>query len=128
MPLTELAGITNCQVLGTNMLGNLPAAVTIDNSNPLVVGGSATQSRKWLGMRVAMPNATVVGASVGSYNEGIAQSTVTGEFFVTLPGVPRPAAQRAGHPGRRGGRATRRARCRSWNGNPEVDAGEHDAA
>jgi predicted extracellular nuclease len=116
-PLTELAGVTNCQVLGTNMLGHLPPPVTIDSSNPLVIGGSASQARKWLGMRVAMPNAVVVGPSIGALAEPLAQSVVTGEFFVTLPGVPRP--QRA--PGLLATRlpADAAATVPLWNGSPE---------
>jgi predicted extracellular nuclease len=118
IPLTELGSPANCQVLATNSLGSLPAAVTIDASNPLVVGGSATQARKWLSMRVSMPNAVVVGASLGNLTETAAQSTFTGEFFVTLPGVPRPQHGA-------GIQATRRpsdaaGTVPSWNGNPEV--------
>jgi uncharacterized protein len=118
VPLTELGSPANCQILATNSLASLPAVVTIDSGNPLVVGGSATQARKWLSMRVSMPNAVVTGASLGNLDEPSAQSTVTGEFFVTLPGVSRPQHGA-------GIQATRRpsdaaGTVPSWNGSPEV--------
>ena len=117
-PLTDLGSPANCQVLAANSLGSLPPAVTIDAGNPLVAGGSATQSRKWLGMRVSIPNATVTGPSLGNLTEASAQAAPTGEFFVTLPGVARPQHGP-------GILATRRpsdaaATVPSWNGNPEV--------
>jgi predicted extracellular nuclease len=118
VPLLELSSTTNCTVLNTGALGSLPAPVTIDSGNPLVPGGSATQARKWLRMRVSMPSAIVVGASLGNLTEAAAQSTVTGEFFVTLPGVTRPQHGP-------GILATRRPSAAagtvpSYNGNPEV--------
>ena len=118
LPLTELGSPSNCQVLLTNQLGNLPAAVTIDTGNPLVVGGPAAQSRKWLGMRVSVPNATVVGPSVGFLTETSAQAVPSGEFFVTVPGVTRPLHSVAGI------LDTRRPSAAAgtvpvWNGNPE---------
>jgi hypothetical protein len=118
VPLTELNAPANCTLLASAQLGNLPAPVTIDAGNPLIVGGSATQSRAYLGMRVAVPNATVVGPSLGSLTEASATSTPNGQFFVTLPGVPRPLQT--------GGiLATRRPAdaaptVPSWNGSPEV--------
>jgi predicted extracellular nuclease len=118
LPLTELGSPANCQVLLTDQLGSLPAAVTIDASNPLVVGGAAAQSRKWLGMRVSVPNATVVGASLGSLNEASAQSTASGEFFVTLPGVARPLHGAGIQDTRRPSDAA--GTVPKWNGNPEV--------
>src|SRR5215471_1179826 len=118
VPLLELGSPANCTVLNTNVLGSLPAAVTIDSGNPLVPGGSATQARKWLGMRVSIPSATVVGASLGNLTESAAQSAVTGEFFVTLPGVTRPQHG----PGILGTRRSSDAAgtVPSYNGNPEV--------
>ncbi|MBS1855970.1 MAG: lamin tail domain-containing protein [Acidobacteria bacterium] len=118
LPLTELSSTSNCQVVGTNSLGSLPAAVTIDAANPLAADGAATQVRKWLGMRVAMPNAVVVGPSLGSLTEATAQAVATGEYFVTLPGVARP--QRGA-----GILATRRPNdaagtVPSYSGSPEV--------
>ena len=118
LPLTELDSPANCQVLGTNQLGNLPAMVTIDANNPLVVGGLASQSRKWLGMRISMPNATVVGASLGSLTEAAAQSTATGVFFVTVPGVTRPPRATGILDTRRPSDAA--ATVPVWNGNPET--------
>jgi hypothetical protein len=118
VPLTELNSPANCQVLAPGQLGNLPAPVTIDAGNPLVVGGSATQSRAYLAMRVSVPNATVVGAALGNLTETSATAVPSGQFFVTLPGVTRPLQT--------GGiLATRRpsdaaATVPSWNGNPEV--------
>ena len=92
------AGTSNCQVLVTNQLGNLPAAVTIDAGNPLVVGGSAAQaaSGSACGLRCRMPRWWA--RATGSLNEGIAQADANGEYFVTLPGVPRPLHARR-HPG-----------------------------
>ena len=118
VPLTELNSPANCQVLASGQLGNLPAPVTIDAGHPLVVGGSATQSRAYLGMRVSVPNATVVGATLGNLTESSATAVPNGQFFVTLPGVSRPL-----QPG--GILATRRpsdaaSTVPSWNGNPEV--------
>jgi predicted extracellular nuclease len=118
LPLTELASPANCQVLATGQMDNLPSPVTIDAGHPLVVGGSATQSRAFLSMRVSVPNATVVGASLGSSNESSATTLPNGQFFVTLPGISRPL-----QPG--GILATRRpsdaaSTVPSWNGNPEV--------
>ncbi|MCX6630772.1 MAG: hypothetical protein NTW28_24415, partial [Candidatus Solibacter sp.] len=117
LPLTELANQANCQVLGTNQLGTLPAAVTIDAGNPLVVGGGAAQSRKWMGMRVSVPSATVVGASLGFKDEPTAQSAASGEFFVTVPGVTRPLHGAGILDTRRPSAAA--ATVPAWNGNPE---------
>ena len=118
LPLVELVSQANCQVLLTNQLSNLPAAVTIDTGNPLVVGGSAAQSRKWLGMRVLVPNSTVVGASLGKLTESSALAAASGEFFVTLPGVTRPLHGTGILDTRRPADAATTVPV--WNGNPEV--------
>jgi predicted extracellular nuclease len=119
VPLTELVSPSGCSILDTNQLGNLPPAVSIDAGNPLIVGGSATQSRKYLSMRVQVPNATVVGPALGNLTETSATSVPNGQLFVTLPGVPRPLHTDPGI------LATRRpsdaaATVPSWNGQPEV--------
>lgn len=118
VPLTELASPANCQLLASNQLGSLPAPVTLNAGNPLIVGGSATQSRAFLSMRVSVPTAAVVGASLGTLTESSATAVPSGQFFVTLPGVSQPL-----QPG--GILATRRPSdaaptVPSWNGNPEV--------
>jgi predicted extracellular nuclease len=118
LPLTELTSPANCLVLSTNQLANLPAAVTIDAGNPLVVGGAAAQSRKWLGMRVSVPNAVVVGASDGNLTEAAAQAAPDGEFFITIPGVTRPVHNVAGILDTRRPSAAA-ATVPVWNGNPE---------
>src|SRR6185369_11046780 len=91
---------------------------TIGAGNPLVIGGSGSQARKWLAMRVAMPNAVVVGASIGALAEPIAQSVVSGEFFITLPDVPRPQHGPGILDTRRPADAA--GTVPAWNGNPEV--------
>ena len=118
VPLTELSATSNCQVLGTGALGSLPAAVTIDSSN-IVAGGSATQARKYLGMRVSMKNTIVVGPSTGNLTESSATATVANNFWVTAQGVSRPFHNTPGI------QATRRPSdaaitVSSWNGNPEA--------
>ena len=118
VPLTELASTSNCQVLGTNALGSLPAAVTID-STVVAAGGSATQSRKFLGMRVSIPNAVAVGPSLGNLDEPSAQATPSGQFFVTVQGVSRPFHTAPGIQGtRRPSDAA--STVPTWNGNPEA--------
>jgi len=54
VPLTELSSQANCQVLLTNQLGNLPAAVTIGAGNPLVVA-TPPHKAEVAGMRVSCP-------------------------------------------------------------------------
>jgi predicted extracellular nuclease len=115
VPLTELSATSNCTVLGT---ASLPAAVTIDNTN-ITAAGSATQARKFLGMRVLMANTTVVGPTTGNLDEPSAQATVANNFWVTAQGISRPFHQQNGI------QATRRpsdaaASVPSWSGNPEA--------
>ena len=99
LPLVELTGPSNCQVLLTNQLGSLPAAVTIDAGNPLVVGGSAAQSRKWLGMRVAVPNAAVVGASDGTLTETYGPGRAKRRILCHRTGSAAARAECRRHPG-----------------------------
>jgi predicted extracellular nuclease len=91
IPLTELSSTSNCTDIGggADMSGSLPAGVTITTSN-VAPGGSATQARKFLAMRVNVPSAVVVGGSLGSLTETSATATPSGIFFVTLTGVTRP--------------------------------------
>ncbi|MEO8592957.1 MAG: hypothetical protein ABI759_06535 [Candidatus Solibacter sp.] len=119
LPAPELTGPANCQVLQTNQLGSMPAAVVIDAGNPLTPGGSASQGRKYLGMRISVPNAVVVGPSDGFLTETSAQAVPNGEFFVTVPGVTRPLHSASGI------LDTRRPSAAPgtvpvWNGNPEA--------
>ena len=118
LPLVELASPSNCQVLMTFQAVTLPPAVTLDAANPLLPGGAAAQSRKWSGMRVSVPRATVVGASDGFLTESSAQAAPSGEFFVTLPGVPRPLHNAPGILDTRRPSAAP-ATVPAWNGNPE---------
>lgn len=89
LPLTELSSPANCTVLGTDQLASLPAAVTLD-STTLSASGPATQGRKFLGMRVVVPQSVTLSGSLGSLSERTATSLPSGDFFVTLPGAPRP--------------------------------------
>ena len=86
--------------------------------HPLAADGSATQSRAFLGMRVSVPSATVVGPSLGSSNESNATSAPNGQFFITLPGVSRPLQPGGILDTRRPSDAA--STVPSWNGNPEV--------
>ncbi len=118
VPLTELASTSNCTVLSTPGVSSLPSAVTLTSSS-LDPNGSATQARKYLGMRVTMSNTVVVGPSTGTVTEANATSTVGFNFFITASGVSRPFHSQAGI------LATRRpsdaaSTVPSWNGNPEV--------
>ena len=90
-PLTELSSTSNCTDLGggADLSGSLPSPVTLTTSN-IVAGGSAFQARKFLGMRVVMPQAVAVSGSLGTLTEKTATSTAYGVFFATLPGVARP--------------------------------------
>ena len=91
IPLTELSTTSNCTDIGggADLSGSLPAAVTLDGSQ-IAAGGAATQARKFLAMRVTIPQAVAVGGSLGSLTEKTATATARGVFFVTLPGVTRP--------------------------------------
>ncbi len=117
-PLTELGSPANCQILATDVLGSLPAPVTIAIGS-LDPNGTAIQSRKWLAMRVTVPTSTVVGPSLGNLDEPNETATPNGQFFITTlaggarsyrkPGIldtRRPADAAATVPG--------------YNGNPEV--------
>lgn len=118
VPLTELTATSNCTVLSTPGTGSLPSAITISGST-FDASGSATQARKYLGMRVGMTNAAVVGPSTGTVTETSATSSVGFNFFVTGSGVSRPFHAQTGI------LATRRPSdaantVPSWNGNPEL--------
>jgi predicted extracellular nuclease len=91
IPLTELSGITACTDIGggADNSSSLPSAVTLTTTN-IAAGGSATQARKFLAMRVNMPSAVATGGSLGNLTETAATSTASGVFFVTLTGVTRP--------------------------------------
>ena len=118
VPLTELSGTSNCTVLSTPGVASLPSAVTITGST-FDPSGSATQARKYQGMRVAMSNAVVVGPSTGTVDEVNATSTVSYNFYVTASGVSRPFHTQAGIQGTR--RPSDAANTvPTWNGNPEV--------
>lgn len=118
VPQPELSSTSNCSVLAAPGVASLPPAVTLDGSN-ITAGGAATQARKYLGMRVAMSNVTVVGPSTGTLTESNATSTVGSSFWVTARGVSRPFHNTPGI------QATRRPvdaanSVPSWNGNPEA--------
>ena len=117
VPLTELASISNCTILSTNALASLPAAVTIDNT-VIVAGGSGTQARKLVGMRVAIPVATVVGPGLGTLTEPSATATPNGQFFVSVQGVSRPFRTPGIQVTRRPSDAA--GTVPSWNGSPEA--------
>jgi predicted extracellular nuclease len=118
VPLTELSSPSNCEVLGTGMLGSLPPAASIADGS-LDPNGSATQSRQWLGMRVSVPASTVVAPSLGDLDEATAQATPSGTFFITArSGGPRsfrgPGILDTRRP------ADAAATIPSYNGSPEV--------
>lgn len=86
-PITEIVSVTQVQVVAGSQ--PLPAAVVLDASS-FGAGATVDTAEKFEGMRVSVPQATVIAASEGNISEGAATSSTTGVFHVTLPGVARP--------------------------------------
>lgn len=115
VPLTELSNPRACTVLSRD--ATLPAPLTIAGGT-IDAAGSPVQARRWLGMRVRIPQAIVVAPSLGSLNEVTATATPSGVFFVQSGGFS-TAFRDAGI------LATRRPAdtadtVPSWSGRPDI--------
>ncbi|HUQ93229.1 MAG TPA: lamin tail domain-containing protein [Bryobacteraceae bacterium] len=76
-------------ILRTGTVANLPVAVVLTAADP-DPDGAFDQLEKYEGMRVSVPSMTVVGATLGAVSEQNAASSLNGEFFGVVSGVPRP--------------------------------------
>ncbi len=86
LPITELVSPTVVQLSSGNPL---PAATVLTNAEANASATPGTLER-YEGMRVSVPEATVVEGSDGNITESSANATTTGVFQVVLAGVARP--------------------------------------
>lgn len=85
-PLTEISGTPTVSV---NSTGNpLPAATTITAAD--TTPNNLENLERLEGMRVHVPQLTVVAPTSGSIDENDANVTSSGFFYGVIPGVPRP--------------------------------------
>ena len=86
LPLTE---IVNASVTALSTGHALPAPIALTVELP-VAGGGLDQLEHLEGMRVTIPNATVVAATEGNVNATQATATSNGRFAVVVTGTARP--------------------------------------